>query len=115
MDNVELLPCPLCGGKATAQVATNGYSQWWMVTCLECHTRQEDWRHDHKHQAIEKWNKRVPTPSPKGRWVRYHEADFGWDEWGYKCSCCGLEIEDGSSNSGTVLPNYCPNCGVRMK
>lgn len=49
---------------------------------------------------------------PQGEWIRYHEADLGWDEWGYRCSNCKWEVED---EKITFPMNYCPNCGAKMK
>ena len=44
-------------------------------------------------------------------WIRYHEADFGWDEWGYRCSNCEWEVED----RDIKFPmNFCPCCGAKM-
>lgn len=46
-----------------------------------------------------------------GKWIRYHEADFGWDEWGYRCSNCEWEVED----RDIKFPmNFCPCCGAKM-
>lgn len=48
----------------------------------------------------------------RGRWERYHKADIGWDEWGVKCSNCGLEVEDKDFLS--FPDRYCPMCGCFM-
>lgn len=47
----------------------------------------------------------------RGHWERYHEADLGWDEWGVRCSNCGLEVED---KDFTFPEKFCPNCGAWM-
>ena len=49
---------------------------------------------------------------PQGKWIGYHEADIGWDEWGCRCSNCKWEVED---EKITFPMNYCPNCGAKMK
>lgn len=46
-----------------------------------------------------------------GRWIGYHEADFGWDEYGVRCSNCEFEVED---RDVKFSMNYCPNCGAKM-
>lgn len=51
------------------------------------------------------------APVRHGRWERYHEADVGWDEWGVRCSNCGLEVED---KDFTFPEKFCPNCGAWM-
>ena len=54
-----------------------------------------------------------PTVDPvvHGRWIGYHEADFGWDEYGVRCSNCEFEVED---RDVKFSMNYCPNCGAKM-
>ena len=52
------------------------------------------------------------APVVHGRWIPYHEADIGWDEYGVKCSVCNFEVE--SLNIRLVCNHYCPNCGARM-
>lgn len=51
------------------------------------------------------------APVVHGRWVTYHESDFGWDEYGVTCSSCGIRIEKQDFPSPG---NYCPNCGAKM-
>ena len=46
-----------------------------------------------------------------GRWLPYHEADIGYDEYGIRCSNCRLEFEN---HEVTFPTNYCPNCGAKM-
>ena len=46
-----------------------------------------------------------------GRWKPYHEADIGYDEYGVRCSKCGLEVED---HEVKFIMHYCPNCGAKM-
>ena len=33
-----------------------------------------------------------------GRWLPYHEADIGYDEYGIRCSNCRLEFENHEVN-----------------
>ena len=40
-----------------------------------------------------------------GRWVGYHEADIGYDEYGVRCSNCNFEVED---HEVDFIMNYCP-------
>lgn len=47
------------------------------------------------------------------KWIRYHEADIGWDEWGIRCSNCRGEIEDGK-NHFPLWYKRCPFCDARM-
>lgn len=49
---------------------------------------------------------------PQGKWIPYHEADFGWDEYGRYCSRCKWKVEDDDIRFSM---DYCPKCGARMK
>ena len=49
---------------------------------------------------------------PQGKWIPYHEADFGWDEYGRYCSRCKWKVEDDDIRFSMA---YCPKCGARMK
>lgn len=51
-------------------------------------------------------------PVVHGQWIRYHEADLGWDEYGYRCSKCKVELED--KNFWDMFKTRCPKCGARM-
>lgn len=48
---------------------------------------------------------------PQGAWIPYHEADFGWDEYGVRCSNCKLDVDDDNID---FPMNFCPKCGARM-
>ncbi len=52
------------------------------------------------------------VPVVHGRWVGYHEADIGYDEYGVRCSNCNFEVED---HEVDFIMNYCPNCGADMR
>ncbi len=49
---------------------------------------------------------------PQGKWIPYHEADFGWDEYGVRCSNCNWKVEDDDIKFS--MP-FCPKCGARMR
>ena len=51
------------------------------------------------------------APVRHGRWIGYHEADIGYDEYGVRCSNCNFEVED---HEVDFVMNYCPNCGAKM-
>ena len=52
---------------------------------------------------------------PKGRWVGegdgYADGELVYDVW--YCSECNHCIDDGTDDP-KMLPNYCPNCGMKM-
>ena len=53
---------------------------------------------------------------PLGVWVGeadgYADGDLVYDVW--YCSDCNYCIDDGTDDPD-LLPNYCPNCGAKMK
>ena len=55
MKEVELKPCPFCGGKAEM---LNYSDNEWLVHCTVCDGMVERWR-ETEHEAIEQWNRRA--------------------------------------------------------
>lgn len=51
------------------------------------------------------------APVRHGRWIVYHEADIGYDEYGVRCSNCNFEVE---YHEVDFVMNYCPSCGAKM-
>ena len=53
---------------------------------------------------------------PQGVWVGeadgYADGELVYDVW--YCSDCNYCIDDGTDDPD-LLPNYCPNCGAKMK
>ena len=49
---------------------------------------------------------------PQGEWIRYHDADLGWDEYGIRCPNCNWKVEDDDIKFS--MP-FCPKCGANMK
>lgn len=76
----KLLPCPFCGGEAEVFDYFNQGKQKtrWQVNCTKCMGAFGE--NDSKHEAIEKWNKRVNVPL-------YGEVEGDWHT--------GTPVEDG--------------------
>jgi len=53
---------------------------------------------------------------PKGEWIGeadgYADGELVYDVW--NCSECNYCIDDGTDDP-ELLPNYCPNCGAKMR
>ena len=68
-------------------------------------------------EAAEKRIAELEAQMPKeGEWIEDDTTYCGADRANYKCSLCGKIC--GTWKRGLTqdeLPNYCPNCGARMK
>ena len=89
-----------------------------LKNCLNCKIRKECHRHCGKVvHGCDHWEYGDNAPTVDavevvhGRWVGYHEADIGYDEYGVRCSNCNFEVED---HEVDFIMNYCPNCGAKM-
>ena len=62
MDNqIELLPCPFCGGEAIlTSRETNYFATRYFVMCEQCHAESKNCQH--KEDAVYAWNKRADQP-----------------------------------------------------
>lgn len=103
MADLDLKPCPFCGGKAKLQRTSIGHSgeyfyECWNIKCEKCgatplpkdgyttyFTRNTDdefiFKGDGKKEAIDKWNRRAYNDAPK--LVRCKECRYGYDS-GFK-------------------------------
>jgi len=70
---------------------------------------QKDWDEDCIRDCKNCWKTKLAVVH--GRWISYHEADIGYDEYGVRCSSCGFEVED---HEVKFKMKYCPNCGAKM-
>ena len=50
---------------------------------------------------------------PQGEWIVFL-SDYDDCEM-MRCSCCDSEFYDGDNDTVDNFPNYCPNCGAKMK
>lgn len=55
----ELKPCPFCGGEAIVNRHYNRFSEWWIVSCPNCHITQAGNGYEFSFEAIEAWNRRA--------------------------------------------------------
>lgn len=126
--NIELKPCPFCGGKAELRDSPNSRSEegmsFYEVRCKNCgvYVRGESFnfwvvkynRENPQDQlsAVERWNKRAYEEDGRktGKWIYVHPLQED-DGGAYKCSCC-------SSGSWCVDPTTwraCPWCMALME
>lgn len=55
---IELKPCPFCGGKAVIKYGSEGYCSW--IFCEDCYaTSAACFPPESVEKAIEAWNRRV--------------------------------------------------------
>lgn len=125
--NIELKPCPFCGGEAVARVSPNSRSEegasFYEVRCKKCgvHVTGKSFNfwvvkyNKEKPQdllsAVEEWNKRAYEENGRktGKWIRNTNG-----RGGHECNQCNEYAP--STRCGTErLSPYCPNCGVKME
>lgn len=58
MPEIELKPCPFCGGEAILKEHYNSYTDWWLVSCSECGVSQTGHANEFSYEAKEAWNRR---------------------------------------------------------
>lgn len=125
----ELLPCPFCGGEADEYEGDYGNG----IYCMMCgamvgepiHLEYRTTKRVSIAEAIEAWNTRYHSEFEKTVIKAWKEIkdytertckndDDDCDAW-FKCSECGLHSKLEIMSGGYGIPNYCPNCGARVK
>lgn len=71
MSDIELKPCPFCGGEAEM---LNYSESEWLVYCPACGGAVEKWRKTEA-EAIEQWNTRKPMDRIVAQLEAYSDAD----------------------------------------
>ncbi len=56
---MKIKPCPFCGGEAVAKEHKNRFTEWWIVSCPNCHVSQTGNSYEFKFEAVDEWNKRA--------------------------------------------------------
>lgn len=135
--NIELKPCPFCGGKAEARISPNSRSEegesFYEVRCKKCgvHVTGKSfnfWTVEYNAEkpqdllsAVNRWNKRASETSGRktGKWVDINGNalpinEFGSPKGNAWCSVCN-HLLFGSDSKQIPDGNYCPYCGVKME
>lgn len=115
----ELKPCPFCGGEAELVEGEYGmylvgYAIYCKGTCGAklgvtgrlCEAYEWTPYFDTEAEAIAAWNTRAERTCKND--------DDDCDAW-FKCSECGLHSKLEIMSGGYGIPNYCPNCGARVR
>lgn len=116
----ELKPCPFCGHSAPKllkdrwPVDDQGhFAKAFWVRCGKCGSTSDEFKTSG--EAEKAWNRRA-VPALRGQWVGegdgYANGEIVLDVW--HCDNCNYCIDDGTDDPDD-LPNYCPNCGAKMK
>ena len=111
MNEMELKPCPFCGGKAK-------FSLFFLcrdtIVCTECHACivPPIIGAYSKGELAAEWNGRAEQ-TEHGRWIPreydgYADGAPVWDMW--ECSECGHE----HNGEEDTLTEFCPDCGAKM-
>jgi len=111
--NEELKPC-ICGGEAKFHIYDNGLCD---IRC-DCGICVSYRKIDEYEQVIKTWNTRAErTCHPTGDWepvsqtqkVRRRICDCG-----YELGIDRVDLALFNFSKMCELPNYCPNCGVKV-
>lgn len=133
--NIELKPCPFCGGKAELRDSPNSRSEegmsFYEVRCKNCgvYVRGESFnfwvvkynRENPQDQlsAVERWNKRAYEEDGRktGKWIHAiplpGEADSYKHKLYWKCSVCGGRDFFNPQYSEKI--KFCRHCGAKME
>ena len=99
MSELELKPCPFCGGEAHIQCIPHFEGKHYYGLCLMCHAKTQA-RPDEGSAAVD-WNTRAEK---HGHWF---PAISSCGMACLKCSICGHET--------AAIKNYCDTCGAKME
>lgn len=139
--NIELKPCPFCGGKAEARISPNSRSEegesFYEVRCKKCgvHVTGKSfnfWTVEYNAEkpqdllsAVECWNKRAYEEDGRktGEWIT---EEIGLMSYATKCSVCGTTLHEGHGfgnakeyteyiNEFCMLDKFCHECGAKME
>lgn len=105
--NIELKPCPFCGGEANT-IQTRWSNNRWYTCCPSCDTINgllEGYdiagRYETEAEAAEAWNTRAE---------RTCHDESGGDPCAFVCSQCG-SVRNHPEDEPVA---YCPNCGAKV-
>lgn len=102
MGNLELKPCPFCGGEAIKGVACHVHEDYaFRVECRECKIVTPFYATEA--EAIEAWNRRAERTAKVRSLEKRSETVMGWE--GICTSCGAYTIHE---------MNYCHNCGAKL-
>lgn len=116
MSDVKLKPCPFCGGEASINRPSG--RMLFCVVCDDCDANggyyftEED--------AARAWNDRAERTCRIVEVETGELADYSdTDEVIFHCKSChaerGIFSYDEDGNVFSQRPEYCPNCGARVK
>lgn len=75
----ELLKsCPFCGCKPDVTKFYNGFTDWYIVQCFNCHISQTGNNYHTIERAVEEWNKRADESTKE-------KTDSTSETSGYDC------------------------------
>ena len=123
MNDMNLKPCPFCGGEAVPVYSNKGslytsnilmLSERGTVKCKKCEVRLPR-IYSRVSKAIEVWNKRAEPSRLQGHWIRHHEITDGNDIIkGYMCNQCKRVVEVHSWETLNEKYPFC-HCGADMQ
>lgn len=114
MKEIELKPCPFCGGKAKI-IEIGSYGSVIQARCTSCGAGSKLVLLSAKYAAADKaadnWNHRTDQP-PKAHWTRNDVTSYDGETIKNGAAICGRCKKAFFMPTDTF--DYCPNCGARM-
>ena len=107
--NIELKPCPFCGGEAVTEFD----SDWGMVVrcSRDCGAMTVERRYPLTTDPVKAWNTRAERTCRAIHHDNLNESEGMGDAWEV-CSECGALLAVITDNQPT--PNFCPSCGAKV-
>lgn len=136
MKEIELKPCPFCGGEAIFKERHIYIDKGYVVECVQCGARTTVVLVDHpkftadgldestryteeqaKEKAAEKWNVRATDgEGTEGHWFISEYEYFTCSECGYyHPNGCDSTKEAKKKLADGRYPKFCSDCGAKMK